>query len=136
MYPERFMAEERASGPPRPAPVPRLVDGPGCTPAAVDEQLVDDGPAVLMATCTPNSQPFWDGGEQRTEHGYQINVLDDGLNILATIELPDWETFRPASAGHRLIEHGWMIRPDARGPESVNGWRAIGSGWVTQVIRT
>lgn len=121
---------ERASGP------VRRVDGPGCTPAVVD---VESAPPVTvhMATCTPNSQPYWhDEGGQRTEHGYQINVLDEGLNILATIDLPEWETFRPASAGHRLIEHGWMIRPDARTPETVNGWRPVGSGWVTQVIST
>lgn len=120
MYPERFMSEERASGPPRPA-----------------RPVLVDAPALFMATCTPNSAPFWHDDVQRCQHGYEINVLDDGLNILATIELPEWESFRPASAGHRLIEHGWMIRPEARDePETVNGWRAIGSGWVTQVIST
>jgi hypothetical protein len=30
-----------------------------------------------------------------------------------------------------------MIRPDARDePGTLNGWRPIGSGWVTQVIPT
>lgn len=87
---------------------------------------------VYMATCTPNSAPYDDG---RVEHGFQINVLDDGLSIIETINLPEWEEFRPASAGHRLIEHGFMIRPDGRGPETVNGWRPMGSGWITQVIR-
>lgn len=131
MYPERFMSEERVSGSPRPAPDARFVDGPGCTPAAVEQ------PAIMMATCTPNSAPFWHNDEQLCENGYQINVLDASLNILVTIDLPEWDTFRPASAGHRLIERGWMIRPEARNePDTVNGWRAIGSGWVTQVIST
>lgn len=133
MFPERFMSEERASSSPRPARRP-LLDGP----PPVDEQPVD-GPAVLMATCTPNSAPFWHDDVQRCEHGFQINVLDAELHIVVTIDLPEWESFRPASAGHRLIEHGWMIAPhtrDEQHPETVNGWRAIGSGWVTQVIST
>lgn len=122
-YPERFMpaGQERVSASPA-VPV-------------VDEQLVD-APALYVATCTPNSAPFWHDDVQRCEHGYQLNVLDSDLHIRCTIDLPEWESFRPASAGHRLIEHGWMIRPDGRGPETVNGWRAIGSGWVTQVIST
>lgn len=86
---------------------------------------------TLTATCTPNSYPHKDG---RVEHGFQINVLDHDLIAITTVDLPDWESFRPASAGHRLIERGWMIRPDARGPETVNGWRPVGSGWMTQVI--
>ena len=85
-----------------------------------------------MATCTPNSLPDA-GGE--VQHGFQINVLDASMAILATVDLPDWETFRPASAGHRLIEHGYMIRPDARTSGTVNGWRQAGSGWMTQVMR-
>lgn len=87
---------------------------------------------TLMAACTPNSLPDDEGD---VEHGFQINVLDHNLEILATIDLPDWESFRPASAGHRLIEHGYMIRPDTRTPETVNGWREVGSGWMTQVMR-
>lgn len=87
---------------------------------------------TLMAACTPNSLPDAAG---EVEHGFQINVLDDGMTVLATIDLPDWETFRPASAGHRLIERGYMIRPDARGPETVNGWRRAGIGFMTQVMR-
>lgn len=87
----------------------------------------------LMAACTPNSLPGADG---HTEHGFQINVLDSDMAILATIDLPDWETFRPASAGHRLIEHGYRIRPDARGADTVNGWSQAGPGWRVPVIRT
>jgi hypothetical protein len=87
---------------------------------------------TLMAACTPNSLPDAAG---EVEHGFQISVLDDGLTVLTTIDLPDWGTFRPASAGHRLIEHGYMIRPDARGPGAVNGWSRAGLGWLTEVMR-
>lgn len=87
---------------------------------------------TLVAACTPNSLP--DAGGV-AEYGFQINVLDDDMSVLATINLPDWETFRPASAGHRLIEHGYMIRPDARTPETVNGWSQAGSGWMASVMR-
>lgn len=88
---------------------------------------------VHTAACTPNSYPHEDG---RVEHGFQINVVDDRMTVLATIDLPEWEHFLPASAGHRLIEHGWMILPHARGPKMVNGWHHAGIGWITRVIRT
>lgn len=94
-----------------------------------------DAEGELTAVCTPNSHPHPDG---RVEHGYQINVLDEGLSIVATVDLPEWESFRPASAGHRLIEHGYMIRPDARGPQAVNGWRRAEPGldsWSVPVVR-
>ncbi|MGY5627488.1 hypothetical protein ACW7N6_38615 [Streptomyces sp. UC1A3] len=87
---------------------------------------------TLVAACTPNSLPDADGV---TEHGFQITVLDARMAILATINLPEWESFRPASAGHRLIEHGYMIRPDIRTPETVNGWSQVGPGWMTSVVR-
>ncbi|NUV64302.1 hypothetical protein [Streptomyces sp. CAI-85] len=95
-----------------------------------------DQAADLTAVCTPNSHPGEDG---RVEHGYQLNVLDAELRIVATVDLPEWESFRPSSAGHRLIEHGYMIRPDARGPETVNGWRQASPGldsWSVPVVRT
>lgn len=91
--------------------------------------------ATLTAVCTPNSHP---GGDGRVEHGYQLNVLDQDLNIVATVDLPDWGSFRPASAGHRLAEHGYMIRPDARGPQTFDGWRQASPGldsWSAPVVR-
>ncbi|WP_329318025.1 hypothetical protein [Streptomyces sp. NBC_01262] len=58
-----------------------------------------------------------------TPDGYRLRVLaEDHDSDLLDLPL-DWDSFRPASAGHRLIEHGYMIRPDARTPETVNGWR-------------
>ena len=90
-------------------------------------------PEQLFAACTPNSEPV----AGRAEYGYQINVLDESMKILVTIDLPEWQKFRPASAGHRLIEHGYMIHPDARGQEgSINGWRRVSLGMMVPVIRT
>lgn len=84
----------------------------------------------LIATCTPNSQPYGDG---RVEHGYQINVLDDQLTIHATIDLDDWERFRPASAGHRLIEVGYMISPGVDRAD-LNGWQRTAHGYMAPVV--
>ncbi|MXM62184.1 hypothetical protein GR925_01635 [Streptomyces sp. HUCO-GS316] len=74
-----------------------------------------------------------------TRNGYRLRVLaDDQDGDLLDLAL-DWDTFRPASAGHRLIEHGYMIRPDARTSEAVNGWRKIEGqpgAWSTQVVAT
>jgi hypothetical protein len=81
----------------------------------------------LTATCTG------------TPDGYRIRVLaEDHEGDLVDLFF-DWDSFRPASAGHRLIEHGYMIRPDARTPEAVNGWReAPGQPgtWSVPVIPT
>lgn len=99
---------------------------------AADSLLCMTNENTLMAACTPNSLPDAEG---EVEHGFQINVLDHSMSILVTIDLPDWDSFRPASAGHRLIENGYMIRPDVRTPETVNGWSRAGSGWMTQVMR-
>jgi hypothetical protein len=95
--------------------------------------MTEQSVETLTAACTPNSHPDEAG---RVGHGYQITVLDGRMEILATVDLPDWESFGPATAGHRLIEHGYMIRPDARGlPDTVNGWRQVGSGWLVPVVR-
>lgn len=87
----------------------------------------------LTAVCTPNSHPHPDG---RVEHGYQLNViaLDDQLTTLVTVDLPDWDRFRPASAGHRLIEVGYMIRPGIDRAD-MNGWRREASGYTVPVVR-
>lgn len=56
------------------------------------------------------------------------------------LDLDNWE-FRPASAGHRLIEHGYTIRPDRRSARTgtVAGWRAIPAkdrAWSTIAVPT
>lgn len=103
---------------------------------AVRRDQDDDQAAALTAVCTPNSHPG-EGG--RVEHGYQLNVLDADLRVVVTVDLPEWEAFRPASAGRRLIEQGYMIQPDARGPQTRDGWRQAVPGldsWSVPVIRT
>lgn len=82
------------------------------------------------AVCTPNSYPHEEG---RVEHGFQINVLDEHLTVLATVDLPDWESFRPASAGHRLIEAGYMIRPGVDRAD-LNGWKPVANGYTVPVV--
>ncbi|WP_157878043.1 hypothetical protein [Streptomyces torulosus] len=81
----------------------------------------------LTATCTT------------VPEGYRLRVLAQG-NDEPILDLPfAWDSFRPASAGHRLIEHGYMIRPDARTPEAVNGWRQVPGQpgtWSAPVIAT
>jgi hypothetical protein len=46
-----------------------------------------------------------------TPDGYRIRVLDEDHGVYLVHLFFDWDSFRPASAGHRLIEHGYMIRP-------------------------
>jgi hypothetical protein len=80
----------------------------------------------------------------RTESGFTLRVLEDGCrdgdkvrNVVR--EHLDWGDFRPASAGHRLIDLGWIIRPDVRGPDRVNGWikadPCLGEVWTVPVLR-
>lgn len=90
-------------------------------------------PNTLFATCTPNSMPQ----AGHVEFGYELNVMNDQLELLATLDLPDWHKFRPASAGHRLVEMGYMIHPNARNPERVNGWSEVPpfGSWMTRVVR-
>lgn len=82
---------------------------------------------ILTAICTG------------TDDGYRLRVLEEaGDTVRRVLDLAlDWDEFRPASAGHRLIEQGYMIRPDARGPERANGWRAVpgqSQAWSVPVI--
>lgn len=57
--------------------------------------------------------------------GYLLRVAApkaDGW--LVDLRLPDWESFLPQSAGHRLIECGFMIHPSARMDSRLNGgWK-------------
>ncbi|MEU9405093.1 hypothetical protein AB0E08_05195 [Streptomyces sp. NPDC048281] len=74
-----------------------------------------------------------------TPDGYRIRVLDEDHGVYLVHLFFDWDSFRPASAGHRLIERGYMIRPDARTPDAVNGWREVPGQpgtWSVPVIPT
>ncbi|PNG22335.1 hypothetical protein [Streptomyces cahuitamycinicus] len=86
----------------------------------------------LIAVCTPNSQPHEDG---RVEHGYQLNVLDQGLTVLATVDLPDWERFRQEAAGRRLADAGFALQP-GRDSADAERWSPSGLGYMAPVVRT
>jgi hypothetical protein len=86
----------------------------------------------LIATYTPNSYPHEDG---RVEHGYQLNVLDQDLAIVVTVDLPDWESFHQEAADRCLASAGFALQPD---PDSagVVGWSPSGLGYMAPVVRT
>ncbi|WP_435058353.1 hypothetical protein [Streptomyces sp. bgisy060] len=90
---------------------------------------VDADQPALTAVCTPNSHPHADG---RVEHGYQLNVLDETLTIVATVDLPHWDRFNAEEAGQHLADAGFALKADAAGP----GWRPSGLGHMTPVART
>lgn len=83
--------------------------------------------SVLMAVCTPNSHPHDDG---RVEHGYQLNVLDEELAVLATVDLPEWESFQEEAAGQRLAEAGFAL------DTGEDAWSPSGLGFMAPVVRT
>ena len=78
----------------------------------------------FFAACTPNSLP--EGG--RTKHGYQINVLTEGMTVMETINLPEWETFQQEEAEDHLARIGYILTS----PE----WSAAGLGFMASVVRT
>jgi len=82
--------------------------------------------STLTAICTPNSQPHEDG---RVEHGYQLNVLDQSLAIVATVDLPEWESFQQEEAVRQLAEAGFVLS------SSVEAWSPSGLGYMTPVAR-
>lgn len=84
--------------------------------------------SVLMAVCTPNNHPHDDG---RVEHGYQLNVLDEELAVLATVDLPEWESFQEEAAGHRLAEAGFALDGT-----SADTWSPSGLDFMAPVVRT
>ncbi|EST17890.1 hypothetical protein [Streptomyces niveus] len=48
---------------------------------------------------------------------------------LLRLELPDWDHFRSASAGHRLIEQGFQVLPAAHyEPDRAAGWKPGADG--------
>lgn len=86
----------------------------------------------LIAACTPNSYPN-EGGQ--VAHGYQLTVLDQDVAVLATTELPDWESFRPEVAGKHLAAMGFTLRSDPSSPDA-DSWSPAGLGYMAAVTRT
>ncbi|MFD6534930.1 hypothetical protein [Streptomyces goshikiensis] len=83
----------------------------------------------LTAVCGPNSLPHEDG---RVEHGYQLNVRDDSLAVVATVELPHWTSCDLAEADRHLTEAGFALRPGGVD----GGWRPAGLGYMAPVAWT
>lgn len=80
----------------------------------------------LFAACTPNSLPQ-DG---RTEHGWQITVVDDAMAVLDTVDLPEWDTFRQEEAEAHLARSGYALQPSA------TEWAPAGLGFMAPVVPT
>ncbi|GAA0667122.1 hypothetical protein GCM10009535_53690 [Streptomyces thermocarboxydovorans] len=85
----------------------------------------------LTAVCTPNSYPHEDG---RVEHGYQLNVLDQDLVVVATVDLPDWESFQQEEAGQRLADAGFALQAGSDSADA-EGWSPAGLGYMAPVVR-
>ncbi|MET9528205.1 hypothetical protein [Streptomyces coeruleorubidus] len=85
----------------------------------------------LVAACTPNSYPHDDG---RVEHGYQLNVFDQDLAVLATVDLPDWESFDHEEAGRHLADAGFSLQSGS-GSAGTGGWSPAGLGYMASVVR-
>ena len=60
-------------------------------------------------------------------------VLDArSLDVRLSLTFEEWTSFRPASAGHRLIENGFAIRDRSRG---MAGWDTLeGVGYTAALI--
>lgn len=84
-------------------------------------------PQALAGFCAPS-----------TNGGFVLLVLavSDPGPPLVRLDLPDWESFRPASAEHRLVEQGYMPAP---GSDYIGQrWRVIadtGAHWMPLVSR-
>ncbi|MFE0779130.1 AsnC family protein [Streptomyces sp. NPDC058861] len=79
------------------------------------EQIADAPGGAFLAEAIP-----MDPG------GYVITVTDykPEPESLLRIDLPGWDYFRSASAGHRLIEHGFQVLPAAHyEPDRAAGWK-------------
>lgn len=99
-------------------------------PYALNEDGVptpDDAQAALEAA-TP---PFLALAQQdQGPTGWHITVLrtSDAAPV-HTLVLRDWTTWRPASAGHRLIEAGYMLPAAAHfAPGREAGWLRLPTG--------
>jgi hypothetical protein len=93
------------------------------------EQIAEAPGGAFLATVAPTESG-----------GYVITVTQHTPEPeeLARIELPDWDDFRPASAGHRLIEQGFQVLPAAHyEPDRAAGWKpgADGQTYTAPVYR-
>jgi hypothetical protein len=76
--------------------------------------------------------------ELASRSGWRISVLrtSDAAPV-HSIVLPDWDRWKPTTAGDRLIEHGYAVVAIAHfGPERVGGWLQIGESSYTAPVYT
>lgn len=84
------------------------------------EQIAEAPGGAFLATATPTDP----GGYVLTVTNYTPEPVE-----LARIDLPDWDHFRSASAGHRLIEQGYQVLPAAHyEPDRAAGWKPGADG--------
>lgn len=88
-------------------------------------------PELIFAACTPNSYPHDDG---RVEHGYSLTVLDAGMDVLATVNLPDWNDFRREEAERHLADVGFLLQGSPDAPDAED-WTPAGLGYRACVVR-
>ncbi|MER7050390.1 hypothetical protein ABT391_36795 [Streptomyces jumonjinensis] len=84
------------------------------TEESVQAALAAEAAAPFRAVGTPKDGPY----------GWRIVVtrVEDGETLL-DLDYPEWSDWRASSAGHRLIEHGYMVsQPSHFHPERVAGW--------------
>lgn len=80
-------------------------------------------PYFALAVCELRRGP--DGGYYRDIWSLRVISTTTGA-VVHVIALPEWDDIRPASAGHRLIEHGYMTMPATHyAPDAAAGWRRI-----------
>ncbi|MEU4352804.1 hypothetical protein [Streptomyces sp. NPDC023838] len=93
------------------------------------EQIAEAPGGAFLAEATPTDP-----------RGYVITVTNHTPEPeqMLRIELPEWDDFRAASAGHRLIEYGFQVLPAAHfEPDRAAGWkpRADGLTYTAPVYR-
>ncbi|TWF71754.1 hypothetical protein [Kitasatospora viridis] len=110
-------------------------------PAEPAEELLSDEEIAAMPTGSPERIAAIQARERAvaltavcsadTTGPFTLRVLDPKGGADLVHLTYDWDDFRPASAGHRLIEHGYMVLPSRHsGYEQVAGWTpAPGKDW-------
>jgi len=85
------------------------------SPASAHEPQPPADSTLIAIACVNDGSPI------------AITVLDTSdMSERCRISLPEWDEFRPASAGHRLIEHGYMLAPAAYfKPGNFGGWAVL-----------
>ncbi|MFF9908771.1 hypothetical protein ACF1HU_35825 [Streptomyces olivaceus] len=119
---QKALNRVRAEG----AGAPAAVAGAVPFPAAVRAVLDRGQDAPYLAVGEPTAGPYgW--------HFTVIRVVDRATVL--TFDMPKWGEWRPASAGHRLIERGYITSPPAHfEPDRAAGWESLpDGGWAAPV---